>query len=64
MVRKQVKTFEKCVENVNSVLKVLLSCGTLFGASTFEKGWRGGLGEVVEHSLNKSGGHRRRTIGA
>jgi hypothetical protein len=64
MVRKQVKTFKKCVENVNSVLKVLLSRGTLFGASTFEKGLRGGLDEVVEHSLNKSGGHRRRTIGA
>jgi len=58
-----VKTFEKCVENVNSVLNVLLSCGILFGASTFEKGLRGGLGEVVEHS-SKSGGHRRRTIGA
>jgi len=58
------KTFEKCVENVNSMLKVLLSHGTPFVASTFEKGLRGGLGEVVEHSLHKSGGHRRRTIGA
>jgi hypothetical protein len=40
IIMKQEKTFEKCFENANSLLKVLLSRGAHFGVSIFENNLR------------------------
>lgn len=57
MMRCKVKIFEKCFENANLLLKLLLFRGTLSGVSSIEKGLRGAFSGVLLHSPETFHGH-------